>query len=113
MDEQAKSEKKLQLEKVFKAAQNLPDRASKDCCQTFKTETSVYVLLNTEASIPEEPGAGNPHAGICAGAPRVTGRPTATHPRSAEDMTKIMLARCMTGGISQQESFRDLFPFFL
>jgi hypothetical protein len=24
-------------------------------------------LLTTEASIPEEPGAGKPHAGICAG----------------------------------------------
>ena len=28
-----------------------------------------------EASIPEEPGAGMPHAGICAGACRVTGSP--------------------------------------
>jgi len=34
-------------------------------------------MPDAEASISEEPGAGNPHAGICAGAVWATNRPTA------------------------------------
>ena len=38
---------------------------------------SRSLRLDAEASIPEEPGAGKPHAGICAGAIRVTDSSTA------------------------------------
>jgi len=38
-----------------------------DFDQTTETGTTVVTLLTAEASIPEEPGAGKPHAGICAG----------------------------------------------
>jgi len=36
-----------------------------------------WLRLLREASTPEEPGAGNPHAGICAGGSWATGCPTA------------------------------------
>ena len=39
-----------------------------DFDQTAKTGTTFVTLLTAEASIPEEPGAGKLHAGICAGA---------------------------------------------
>ena len=37
----------------------------------------LFLMPDAEASISEEPGAGNPHAGICAGAVWATNRPTA------------------------------------
>jgi hypothetical protein len=46
--------------------------------QSSITATGFQFLMpDAEASISEEPGAGKRHAGICAGAVRVTGRPTA------------------------------------
>ena len=38
----------------------------------------VRASFTTRVSMTEEPGAGKPHAGICAGGRRVTGVPTAT-----------------------------------
>jgi hypothetical protein len=48
---------------------------------TKEKESSNNGLSSTsesecKASIAEEPGAGKPHAGICEGALRATGRPT-------------------------------------
>ena len=37
----------------------------------------LFLMPDAEASISEEPGARKGHAGICAGAVRATGRPTA------------------------------------
>ena len=43
------------------------------------SSTSLDGSLDAKASIFEEPGARIPHAGICAGAARATGRSTATN----------------------------------
>ena len=44
-------------------------RATTDCWTSKGEKGSFHTLgWNAEASISEEPGAGKPHAGICAGA---------------------------------------------
>ena len=64
MAKQAQSETQLQLGKVLEPAQGISYRMAANCDQTAKTGTTVVTLLTAEASIPEEPGAGKPHAGI-------------------------------------------------
>jgi hypothetical protein len=44
--------------------QAVSHRKATDCQSTIKTGSIVITLLTAEASIHEEPGAGNPHAGI-------------------------------------------------
>jgi len=62
--QQTQPETKLQLAEVQSAAKDIPHRMATDCDQTAQTGTTVVTLLTAEASIPEEPGAGKPHAGI-------------------------------------------------
>jgi hypothetical protein len=62
--QQAQPETKLQLGKVLEPAQGISHRKAADRDQTDKIGTTVVTLLTAEASIPEEPGAGKPHAGI-------------------------------------------------
>ena len=64
MAKQAQSETQLQLGKILEPAQGISHRMAADCHQTTQTGTTVVALLTAEASIPEEPGAGKPHAGI-------------------------------------------------
>ena len=59
----------FQLARVPGTLKALPSRTTTDC-RTAKDEKGSFAGLSriAEASIPEEPGARKPHAGICAGA---------------------------------------------
>ena len=59
----------FQLARVPGTPEALSGRTTTDC-RTAKDEKGRFVGLSwiAEASILEEPGAGKPHAGICAGA---------------------------------------------
>ena len=46
--------------------------------QAVPTSLEAIAEVVAEASVPEEPGAENPHAGICAGRGRATALSTAT-----------------------------------
>ena len=68
MAEPTESTTKLQLGRVRSATSTLQDRTTTNQ-ETGQDEATATVLSwNAEASISEEPGAGKPHAGFCAGA---------------------------------------------
>ena len=66
-------------------------------------------MPDAETSISEEPGARKGHAGICAGAVRATGRPTAMVP---EQHHWRAMVRCRQRGMDRESVALSLSPDF-
>jgi len=66
--EQTKSEIELHMGNVQRSPETKSNSTTKNC-SAIQGKTGNFITLNqlAEASITEEPGAGKPHAGICAG----------------------------------------------
>ena len=69
MAEQAESTSELQLGNVQGVPETIRDSTAQNpgAVQQDKSGNSIALNQLAEASITEEPGAGKPHAGICAG----------------------------------------------
>jgi len=66
--EQTKSESELHMGNVHGSPETISNSTAPNCgAIQGKTSNSIALNLLAEASITEEPGAGKPHAGICAG----------------------------------------------
>jgi hypothetical protein len=66
--EQKKSEAELHMGNVQRSLETISNSTTTNCSKIQDQTSGLRTLSQlAEASITEEPGAGKPHAGICAG----------------------------------------------